>query len=110
MDNGVTIPSNLRNIFNTDKDSELIIKAISGCSTKHEKGRGFGLGSSLRILTEELNGEVLLASAKGVIYLHNKSGFISDINIKLQGTLISMRISTCNMINNSISVQEMANE
>jgi len=96
IDDGIGIPNSLRNahkFVNTINDSDLIIKAIEGYSSKPEEGRAFGLGSSLRIVVERLNGEALVASIKGMIYLnnYNREMLISDTGY-IKGTLIGIRI------------------
>ena len=96
IDDGIGIPNSLRNahkFVNTINDSDLIIKAIEGYSSKPEEGRAFGLGSSLHIAVERMNGEALVASIKGMIYLNNDSRemLISDTGY-IKGTLIGIRI------------------
>ena len=96
IDNGITIRGSLSKKIRVDSDSEAIISALKGYSSKEEKGRGYGLSTSIRNLTEVLNGEVLIVSGTGLLYLHKRRGFRCDnnnLNRRLDGTLISTRVS-----------------
>lgn len=53
MDDGITIAGSLGKKIPIGNDSEAIIRALKGYSSKEEKGRGFGLPTSIRIITEE---------------------------------------------------------
>lgn len=93
FDNGITIPGNFQQYKMIFQDFEAIGHAINGLSTK-SKERGFGLGSSIRIFTEGLKGEILIVSRNGAIYIRPKEQKLfklEDIH-KLSGTLISVRI------------------
>jgi len=114
IDDGIGIPKSLRDAYNFGNlnDSELIIKAIEGYSSKKEEGRAFGLGSSLHIVVEVLNGEALISSIKGMVYLNNnnnKEMLVSDTIGYIKGTLIGIRIPVHDDIN-SINVPEEADK
>jgi hypothetical protein len=112
IDDGIGIPKSLRDAYNFDNlnDSELIIKAIEGYSSKREEGRAFGLGSSLHIVVEVLNGEALISSIKGMVYLNNNKGMlVSDTIGYIKGTLVGIRIPVHDDIN-SINVPEEADK
>ena len=69
MDDGISIPRNFEEHgigFTTDSDS--LDKALNGVSTKPEdEGRGHGLPSVFRVLTEGLKGEGIIISRDGII-------------------------------------------
>lgn len=113
IDDGIGIPKSLRDAYNFDNlnDSELIIKAIEGYSAKKEEGRAFGLGSSLHIVVESLNGEALISSIKGMVYLNNnnKEMLVSDTIGYIKGTLVGIRIPVHDNIN-SINIPEEADK
>ncbi|MEM4324035.1 MAG: ATP-binding protein, partial [Candidatus Nitrosocaldaceae archaeon] len=114
IDNGITIGGSLRQNKRIDynvNDSSAIYKALEGYSAKSEPGRGYGLSTSIRLVTEILMGEAMIVSGKGLIYLASKEGIddnyrdrdrvnwqkgrglISEFSKYLKGTLISIRIS-----------------
>ncbi len=108
IDDGIGIPNSLRNKFDdTITDSDLIIKAIEGYSSKSQPGRAFGLGSSLHMV-EMLNGEVLIASLNGMVYLNNKEMLLSD-RLYIKGTLIGIRIPIHDNVD-AINVAEEADK
>ncbi len=95
MDNGITIPGAFKEAGFEFDDPIALSEAIKGLSTKHDKERGFGLISSINLLTKGLDGECLVVSRKG--------GFIAKGEDKqtlynmgkyyaLNGTLISIRV------------------
>jgi hypothetical protein len=68
VDNGISIPGSFTaNGIPFDNDADAIRKAVSGVSTKKETGRGYGLPSSLKIVTEGLGGSVLICSGRGAL-------------------------------------------
>ena len=94
FDNGITIPSlfEKKNIsFLNDIDA--LNKAIEGISTKEEKGRGFGLRTSKKIVLEGLNGEMYLISRKGALILgpESKENSGKTLENPLKGTLVYFR-------------------
>ncbi|GBC73851.1 hypothetical protein HRbin04_01258 [archaeon HR04] len=95
IDDGITIKGSLlegKKIDANQDDSIAIYKALEGYSSKAERGRGYGLSTLTRLITEVLKGEIFLASGKGLMYLTERRGFISDIDRRLKGTLISIRL------------------
>ena len=98
LDNGLTIPGVFENNkISFSEDSDAILKAISGTTTKKEDGtRGFGLHSTKQIVRDLCNGELHLISRKGALIfepnlLAKKYNFIQN---PLKGTLIYIRIKT----------------
>ncbi|MCK9626808.1 MAG: ATP-binding protein [Bacteroidales bacterium] len=92
VDNGITIPKNFEeNKIIFEKDYEAIFNAINGTTTKKDFQRGYGLCSSINMIVKGLNGEFLIASRKGVVYITPKE--IKTYEIKMfKGTLIAFRI------------------
>ena len=101
FDNGITIPGSFRDaglLKEGMKDSDCIKQAITGTSTKPEGGRGHGLPSTTKIL-KAMNGDVLLVSGKGALYLNGTNKYVQedisydlDDDMALNGTLISFRL------------------
>jgi hypothetical protein len=96
VDNGMTIGGSLRNVGYDFDDTEAIIKAIDeGVSSKKILERGEGLGSSIRYFIENQQGEAMIVSGSGGVYMSsNGIGSFARINMseKFPGTLISARI------------------
>jgi len=92
-DDGIGIPESFRRANFSFKDSvDAIYKALQGLSTKSQE-RGYGLSGNLRIIKEAFNGEMLVASEKGAIFLQNKDIFKYNFSDKyiLSGTLVSYK-------------------
>jgi uncharacterized protein YqjF (DUF2071 family) len=70
-------------------------RALSGDSTKEEQERGFGLGTSVKLLTEVMGGQVFLVSRWGAFYAgpEERTFFKLGNEQAYQGTLIAIRIS-----------------
>ncbi len=121
LDNGITIPGKYEqsrpefadkdiNPYEFENDCEAIYKAINGISTKEGFKKamegissyediylndwiGYGLNTSIRLITEGLGGSFLIASRAGICYLtKGKTKFIKteEDNI-LNGTFVCMR-------------------
>ncbi|OPY34579.1 MAG: hypothetical protein A4E32_00309 [Methanomassiliicoccales archaeon PtaU1.Bin124] len=95
FDDGITIPGSLSiagMIFN--KDVEFIGEAINGLSSKKLKERGYGLHTNVRICTEGLGANMMIASRQGLLNIEGKEqkGYILKDEYKLSGTSISIRI------------------
>lgn len=96
FDDGISIPGAFEKHGVTyEDDSKAIALAIKGKSTSEEGGRGFGLGTSLAMLVEGLNGEVLLISRRGGFYADSDGVENYELESPLvshMGTIITMRI------------------
>lgn len=97
FDNGITIPGSFRKSGrNIAPDTQAIINALKGETTKEEGERGFGLGSSTSIATDPLKGEALIVSGLGLVYMKHKSipqlWLSKSEDLALKGTLIAIRI------------------
>lgn len=65
IDNGISIPIAFENAGFAFDDTKALSEAINGLSTKPDAGRGFGLKTSLKLLTKGLHGECLIISGGG---------------------------------------------
>lgn len=98
FDDGISIPGIFEKTgFDFKYDCSAIKSAIMGKSTKEDVSgaRGFGLGSSLKILVDGLNGEGIIISRNGAVYVNSKLREyynLSDPRLCHKGTLISLRI------------------
>jgi len=94
-DNGITINGSFKkNGLIIEEDYGAIAEAINGLSTKNQTERGFGLGSNFKIFTQGLNGEILIVSGSGAIYVNKqqrKAYKFQESNI-LMGTMISVKV------------------
>jgi len=94
FDDGITISGSFAKKGMIFEDSEAILQAINGLSTKGSE-RGFGLGSNLKVFTQGLPGEMLIVSGKGAAFFKANEPtklYILQDKYKLKGTLISVRI------------------
>lgn len=111
IDDGISISSSLKNngyIFK--KDSEGIMNAINGLSTKNEFGyieRGTGLNNSANIVINGSNGSFLIVSGTGLVYLTKENTFTQKIPKGcIKGTLISLRMK----LNEKIDIYKYLNQ
>lgn len=97
FDNGISIPGCFRKHGLKFKDHEAIAEAVNGLSTKDIE-RGRGLGDTINILVKGLNGQILIATGKGALYLEEKNktmhalSYMLTDDLALEGTLIGIRI------------------
>lgn len=94
IDDGITIAGSLRESGMLMDDDQAIVDAIEGASSKKEKERGRGLGTTMSLTLKGYGGSMLVVSGYGLIYCDgvNQSRYrLSDTN-KYEGTLISMKI------------------
>ncbi|MBR9704859.1 sensor histidine kinase [Candidatus Pacearchaeota archaeon] len=98
FDNGLTIPKVFeKNNIKFSKDSEAILLALSGTTTKKEDpSRGHGLSSSKELVQKALDGEMHIISRKGCLIISPDSKDISHnfTKNKLLGTLLYIRLKT----------------
>ena len=94
LDDGISIPGcfEKHDAYFSD-DCIAIASAINGKSTKDD-GRGFGLGSSVKLYVDGLGGELLLVSRNGALYKNRDKefGYNTGNAYQLHGTLISIRV------------------
>lgn len=101
FDNGVTIPGSFeKNEVHFERDIDALIKAVSGKSTKGGKERGYGLSTSIELLKNGLNGELLLVSRGGGLLFKKEATNAYDLSQKhiLHGTLVGVRIPFSNQL------------
>ncbi|MBI3033248.1 sensor histidine kinase [Candidatus Woesearchaeota archaeon] len=93
FDDGITIPGSFQKAGLIFNDHEAIVRAVNGLSTK-SKDRGYGLSTNLDIFTKGMNGEVLIVSRAGALYIGKnlEKLYILKQIYTLEGTLISIRI------------------
>ncbi len=95
VDDGKTIPGSYESAgVNCDEDYEYLKKALLGESTKKEKNRGFGLGTSVKLVCEQILGQIFLISRNGAFLAekNNKKFFKVPNEYSYSGTLITIRI------------------
>lgn len=97
FDNGITIAGSFTKHgldYAEDESHKAISDAIKGLSSKGGTERGYGLESSVRIFLEGLEGQVLVVSGAGAVYISNKEKYAYKLTelYKLKGTLISLRV------------------
>ncbi len=92
LDNGRSIPGafELKNVV-FKEDFHSIKLAISGTSTKEEKGRGTGLPSSKKLTVNGLNGNFLVVSRNGFVLAKDNIEITEKINKSLNGTLVYIK-------------------
>lgn len=98
LDDGLSIPRVFeKNKISFQKDSQAILMAFDGTTTKKEEiARGFGLRSTKELVKEALNGEMHVISRRGIIII-KKGNEEKEYNLeeeKLSGTLLYMRLET----------------
>jgi len=93
FDDGISIPGNFERRGMKFEDEEAIAEAVNGLSTKSQE-RGHGLNSNLKIFTKGLNGEMLIVSRGGAIFVNKNVQKLYKLReiYKLSGTLISIRV------------------
>lgn len=94
IDNGISIPGSYENEGYKFNDIEALKEAVlKGLSTKSNE-RGYGLRTSLRLLTEGLEADCLIVSRRAglIINKNNTSFYEMEENDIFNGTLISVRI------------------
>ncbi len=97
FDDGIGISGSLRNAgYPLQDDADALAKACQGTSAKRNGGgRGYGLPTSIRLLTEGLGGELLLASGCATFYKGSKESgtkIFKAENSLWKGTAISIRL------------------
>jgi len=97
LDDGITIPKRINKNyekFRGEPDYKSIAEALNGLSTKGEKGRGYGLKSSINLFSQGLNAKILIISRFGASYI-DKNGpqyyKLKDYH-KWDGTIIGIRV------------------
>ena len=95
IDNGISIPGAFENAGFEFDDPKALSEAINGLSTKTpDTERGFGLKSTLKLLTGGLKGECLIISREGGLIATEKEKTLykMDNNYTFNGTLICVNV------------------
>lgn len=94
IDDGISIPGAFENAGFEFDDTKALFEAINGHSTKSDVERGFGLRTSLKLLTKGLHGECLIVSRRGglIVTDEKKTLYNMDKNHEFSGTLICVRV------------------
>jgi hypothetical protein len=98
FDNGISIPVAFKQcgFYEINRDIEAIKMAINGKTTTFKGDRGFGLRTSLSMLSKGLHGDVLIVSGAGSVFIERDKSlvreYILDGAMELKGTLVSMRM------------------
>ena len=92
-DNGITIPQTFKEKGFGHEASHAIREALNGVSTK-DADRGFGLRTSLNIVTKGLNAKFFIVSGNGAVHCYNNENNLYRLTDagRLYGTLITIRI------------------
>ena len=95
LDNGISIPQSYENNgFTIENDKDALDYALKGVSTKRGKERGFGLRTSINLLTKsDMNGTCLIISRRGALCASKQCGkesFEIDEEYIYNGTIISI--------------------
>ena len=96
-DNGISIKNSFKNAgYEIENDSDALIKAVNGLSTKNDLGyieRGTGLNNTVNIVVNGFDGEFLLISGDVILYI-NSEKVISQKNPKKlsTGTIVNLRL------------------
>ena len=97
LDDGITIPNSLKKVnYPIKNDSDALLKAINGLSSKKELGyveRGTGLNNTTNIVTSGSDGELLIVSGCALIHITKDNIIAREIpNDCIDGTLVSLRM------------------
>ena len=93
IDNGISIPGSYEDKNLKLTDVKALEEALKGLSTKSDE-RGYGLRTSLRLLTEGLSANCLIISRGAGLIKDKNDTFIYELEElnSFSGTLISIRI------------------
>ena len=101
IDDGITIGGSFRKAgMEVENDMLAVKRAVGGLSSKSREERGYGLYSTLRILTEGLHGTVLVVSGGGALEriwtspgkILQKTYHLGGSICGFEGTLVSARM------------------
>ncbi len=97
LDSGITIPGSLghdpRHSYPPERHFQAILDALDGTSSKGGSERGYGLGTSLQLMTR-LEGKGLIVSGRGAVLLSGTSRqpYALSEEEQMPGTLISIQL------------------
>ncbi|MDA3856052.1 MAG: ATP-binding protein [Candidatus Woesearchaeota archaeon] len=95
VDNGKTIPQNYIDAkFGINNDIEAFEQILKGISSTGDNTRGFGIQTSLQVISEALKGTIFIVSGGGGIYKQGKNPptlyDFTKYNLKYKGTIINI--------------------
>ncbi|WP_406534830.1 ATP-binding protein [Methanobrevibacter sp.] len=96
IDDGIGIPKSFyEGQIDYKNDCEAIYQSINGKTTDKEKYNlhGRGLNTSVRLTTLGFDGEILIASSKGVCYITSDGAKLHQNKRRINGTFIMLRIN-----------------
>ncbi|WP_461435770.1 hypothetical protein [Methanosphaera sp.] len=97
LDYVITLPFTLQQ---HKEDNLTIYDATKGLSSKKEEGRGFGLPSTIKIISSMIQGELIIASRNAIYYKTYQNELSDNLNSSLvNGTLVSMRFDCTKLPN-----------
>lgn len=102
FDNGITIRKRLQDtgmLFS--HDSEAIVCAINGLSSKPGRERGYGLRTTAKLVMEGLKSQLFIISGSAAVYASSANKVRYDFGKKdhLAGTLVTFRVPfPCNQV------------
>lgn len=94
IDNGITIAGSYEKTGMKITSIDALKAALRGKSTK-DKDRGFGVSTSVKLVTEGLKGQIIIVSNKAAYYAPNDKQanlYTLDPSSELNGTLIGVRL------------------
>jgi anti-sigma regulatory factor (Ser/Thr protein kinase) len=93
LDNGISIAGSYRKIKRNFTDEEAFQKVLEGVSAKSEE-RGFGLRTSINLVSKGLNGQFMIISGKAVLLVEKtkRSVYKLPFSNSYKGTIVSIRI------------------
>lgn len=102
-DNGISIIDSFRNAeYSFENDCDALIKAVNGLSTKNDLGyieRGTGLNNTTNIVVNGFEGEILIISGQGVLYINNDNIITQKTPPGFSnGTIIHLRVDLTSKI------------
>lgn len=95
FDNGISIPRSFEKVqMKFTQDSEAIVEAINGLSSKPSLERGTGLRTTVDILLNGLQGKIIFVSRMGAFYVDSVQRTRYNLIAKqnLNGTFINIRV------------------
>jgi hypothetical protein len=84
--------------YQVSTDTEAILNALEGKSSKKELQRGYGIPSIARLFVDGYGGKLVILSGKSIVYYNQKEKKIIDLNSYWQGslTVINFNLKTVN--------------
>lgn len=95
VDTGVGFKKSYENTqYEVKSDAAAIRQAMEGVSSKKEERRGCGLISVIRMVTQGLNGSLVILSGNKGIYITKNKAIEYHFSAKWEGAIVLLRFST----------------